>query len=395
MISCIDAELEALLEAQETYDRRYKEWTRRAGGRVCDFTYANPYGGPSAEVIAAIADALRASRTLDLQYTPYGGATITRRLVADRLSETHGEAFHWRDVVMTPGAMAALNVVFRFLRSGEGPHEVIVPTPCWMDYPLYLVHLGLKPVLVPLDRTTLRLDLDRIQSALGPRTRAIVLSQPANPTGIVYSGDELRALAGLLESAGGHNGARPWIISDEAHRDLVFEPAAFVSPLKCYDRTLIVYSFGKSLAIQGQRIGYVAISPRVDERDRLAEELERLCRMMGFCTPTALMQLAVRRLVSFRPDVGALVARRDRVMAALTSCGYEVPQSQGTFFLYPRSPEPDECRFVEALADHGVLVLPARLFHDRGHFRIALTASDEMIDRSLSAFQAVIGRSTS
>lgn len=394
MTSGLAAELGVLLAAQERYDEQYRVWVRRAGASVCDFSYANPYGGVSAEVLAAIGDALRGGRALDLQYTPYGGATITRRIVADALSASHGETFCWRDVVMTPGAMAALNVVFRLLGTG-GADEIIVPTPCWIDYPLYLVHLGLTPVLVPLDRATLRLDLDRIASAITPRTRGLVLSQPANPTAVLYADGELRALAEVLESEGRRHGTQPWIVSDEAHRDVVFAPAVYVSPLAHYDRTLVVYSFGKGLAIQGQRIGYVAVSPRVSERECVARDLERLCRVMGFCTPTALMQLAIRRLVGHRPDLAALAARRDRMTAALTEYGYEVPPAEATYFLYPRSPDPDADRFVEALGDRGVLVLPARIFHDHGRFRISLTGSDAMIERALPVFQALIRRSAS
>jgi aspartate aminotransferase len=386
----VGPELEVLLSAQERFEECRKEWTVRAGRNLCDMAYANPYGGPAPEVVAAIGDALRSDRVLDLQYTPYGGATITRRLIAQRLSQTHGEPFRWRDVVMTPGAMAALNVVFRFLRGSDGGGEVIVLTPCWMDYPLYLTNLGLTPVLVPLRRGTFRLDLDAIERAIGPATRAVVLSQPANPTGVLYSLEELQALAAVLDAAGRGTGNRPWLVSDECHRDVVFGPSAFVPPGRYYDRTLVIYSFGKAYLIQGQRTGYVAVPPRVDERDALARHFERLCRAMGFCTPTALMQLAVRRLLTITPDLGPLSARRARVSAALVEAGYDLPDSEATFFLYPRSPDADDFRFAERLARQGVLVLPAALFHDRGHFRIALTASDEMVDRALRVLRDVL-----
>lgn len=380
-------ELTALLAAQEEYERRRKAWTRQAGRQLCDLSYANPQGEPHPAVIDAIREALDSRRELDFQYTPYGGSTITRRLVAQQIAGTHGAPFRWRDIVMTPGAMAALNVGFRALKNGDGVDEVIVPTPCWMDYPLYLVHLGLRPVLVPLERATLRLDLDRLASAIGPSTRAVVISQPANPSGVLYSAEELRALAALLEATAERFGTQPWIISDECHRDFVFAPASFISPLSYYDRTLIVYSFGKALFMQGERIGYLAVPPRVADRDELATTYERLCRMMGFCTPTSLMQLAVRRLVAFKQDLEPLVTRRARMVTALGSYGYDVPDSHATFFLYPRSPIADELAFVEALASHDVLVLPARLFHDTGRFRIAVTASDAVIDRALPVFE--------
>lgn len=393
MTSSLGPALESYLAAQEAYELRRTAWVRGAGRGLCDLSYANPQDGPNEEVIRAMADALHEARPLDLQYTPYGGSTVTRRLVAHRLAETHREAFRWQDVVMTPGAMAALNVVFRWLRSDGARDEVIVPVPCWHDYPLYLEHLGLRPVLVPLEPTTFHLDLDRIARALNPSTRAIVISQPANPTGVMYSAEELGALGGELQSAAARFGTTPWIVSDECHRDVVFDGRAFVSPLSCYDRTVIVYSFGKSLYIQGQRIGYVAVSPRAPDRDAVAETYARLCRTMGFCTPTSLMQLAVRRLLRVTPDCERLAARRQRVTAALGALGYDVPPSDATFFLYPRSPDPDDQRFVDALGRNGVLVLPAALFHHQGHFRISVTASDATIDRALVAFERLMAGS--
>jgi aspartate aminotransferase len=390
MTGPVAPELESLLVIQEEYDRRRKEWALHAGRKLCDLAYANANDGPDPQVVAAIANALQRGRHLDLQYTPYGGSTITRRLVSQRLSETHAQTFGWRDVIMTPGAMAALNIVFRFIQCGEGQHEVILPTPCWMDYPLYLANLGLKPVFVPLNRKTLRLDLERIAAALTPATRAIVISQPANPSGVLYSDDELSALAEVLRSSGRRLGIEPWIVSDETHRDIVFEPQSFVSPLKYYSATLIVYSFGKGFFIQGQRIGYVAVSPHVRDREYVSTGLERLCRAMGFCTPTALMQLAVRDLLRIQPNLDRVAARRDLVRRALASYGYEVPDSQATYFVYPRSPIPNDQEFAQRLAERGVLVLPSALFHHSGHVRLSLTASDEMIERALPEFRRAI-----
>jgi aspartate aminotransferase len=178
--------IEELLSAQERVDALRQEATLRSGSALCDLAYANSYDGAPKEVLAALTAAIQPSRPLDLQYTPYGGSTLARRLVGDALTASHGTRFHFRDVVLTPGAMAALNVVFRSVADGTRG-EVLVVTPCWLDYPLYLENLGLEARMVPVDPRTLRLDLGRIEAALSPRTRAIVLSQPANPTGLLYS----------------------------------------------------------------------------------------------------------------------------------------------------------------------------------------------------------------
>jgi aspartate aminotransferase len=385
------AGITAWLAPQERFEELRRRHAAAAGRRLSDLAYANPYEGPPEAVVAAIKRALepaRGRRALDLQYTPYGGATIPRRLVAEQLAITHDARFRFRHVVLTPGAMAALKLVFRALRTGRGGDQVLVPYPCWMDYPLYLAELGMEPVLVPLDRRTHRLDLDRIESAIGPRTRALVLSQPANPTGILYRDEELAALGGVLLSASRRHGAIA-LISDECHRDIRFTEGPFPTPLCHYPFTFVVHSLGKSTLVQGQRIGYVAAPPALAPAalDRITTLLERLCRAMGFCTPTALMQLALGDLLRFKPDLGAFARRRSLVVEALSGAAYELVPSEATFFLYPRVPCGDDVAFVERLAERGVLVLPAAVFHDTGHFRISLTASDEMIERALDVLR--------
>jgi aspartate aminotransferase len=372
------------LDAQERVDELRARALRHGGRAFADLAYANSYDGPPPEALAALRGAVDSARSLALQYTPYGGATVPRRLVGEALRKSHGLPFDHRDVVLTPGAMAALNVVFRAARHEGEASEVVVVTPCWLDVPLYLENLGLVPRLVPLDRRTLRLDLAAIEAALGPRTRALVLSQPANPTGLLYDAEELGALAALLERAPG----RPLLVSDECHRDVVFEPHAFVSPASFYDATCVVYSFGKRLFLQGQRLGYAAVSPRHPERRALARTLERLTRVMGFCTPTALMQLAVGDLLRVPSDLGRVARRRERVVAGLLEAGYDVVPSQATFFVYPRAPGGDDLAFAERLGGRGVFVLPSAVFHDAGRFRLSFTASDEMLDRALSVLSA-------
>jgi aspartate aminotransferase len=378
MIGHVPPRLDRHLALQRWFDRVREKAVAHGGSSFCDLSWANVQDGTPEAVRAAIRAAVDSPRALDLQYTPYGGSTITRRLVAQALQRATGLAFEHRHVVLTPGAMAALNVVFR--ASAEGASgEVVVISPCWLDYPLYLENLGLRCVFVPALARSLRLDLEAIERALSPSTRALILSQPANPAGLVYTREELTGLARILEAAP----ARPLLISDECHRELVFDRASFVSPAQLYDRTVVIHSFGKTLMAQGQRIGYVAVSPRMPEAAATALVLADYCRIMGFCTPTALMQLALRDLVDYRPELSWLKKRRDRALLQLISAGLHVPPSDGTFFLYPAAPAGDDYALCEQLAEHGVLVLPSSFFHQRGRFRISLTASDAALDRGL------------
>lgn len=387
-MSALGPELERLLAAQDEVDRLRHHALRRGGRAFVDLGYANSYDGPSADTLAALRRALDAApEPLGLQYTPYGGATVPRRLVAEALRASHAAPFRLEDVVLTPGAMAALNVVFRSLKTASGGDEVVVVTPCWLDYPAYLQNLGLCAKLVPVRRDTLRLDLEALAAALSPNTRALVLSQPANPSGLLYDAEELAALARLLQALA----APPLLISDECHRDIVFSPHSFVSPLAVYDTCCVVYSFGKKLALQGQRLGYVAVSPRHPAREATASLLARLTRVMGFCTPTALMQLAIGELLRVPAPVATVERRRGRALAALAEAGYDVIPSQASFFLYPRTPGGDDLGFCRQLAERGVIVLPAGVFHHTGHFRLSLTVTDEMLERGLSVLRETRG----
>jgi aspartate aminotransferase len=353
---------------------------------LCDLAYANAYGGPPRFVIEAMRAGLDTDRQLDLQYTPYGGATLSRRRIGESLSQLQGLRFPWRNVVLTPGAMAALNIVFRAMAAVDPEGEVIVVTPCWLDYPLYLVNLGLRPVLVPLNAETLRLDLNAIDAAITARTRAVVISQPCNPTGLMHSIEELRGLAGLLAQ---RDEQQITLVSDECHRDVLFDGARFVPVAAVYPATVVVYSFGKALFIQGQRIGYVAVSPNFPDADAFVATLERLCRVMGFCTPTALMQLAVRKLLDQPLDFSHIAARRRAMLDALRDAAIVTQPSQATFFLYPKVPQGDDFEFAERLAQQGLLVLPAPVFHHTGHFRLALTAPDDQIERGARILRQV------
>lgn len=388
MMPPLPAALCAYTAPQQRFEQLRERTLEHRASRVHDLAYANAHDGAAPDVVDAIRDALSSPRALDLQYTPYGGSVITRRVVARSLGDVAGTPFEWRHVVMTPGAMAALNVAFRAARREARRDEALVITPCWIDHPLYLANLGFHPRLVPVQPDTLRLDLAAIGRALNPDTRVVVLSQPCNPTGLVYGEDELAALGALLSRAP----SRPLLVSDECHRDFRFgDPAARMpSPADYYPCTCVVYSFGKSWSMQGQRVGYAAVSPAMPRAAEFAERLVTWCRVMGYCTPTALMQLTVNRLVGRRPDLTAVAARRERAIGRLERAGYELVPSEATFFLYPRVPRGvDDFAYAELLARDGVLVLPSSVFHHQGHVRLSLTARDEDVDAALDVMAAI------
>jgi aspartate aminotransferase len=283
--------------------------------------------------------------------------------------------------------MSALNVVFRAL---FGPvDEVIVLTPCWQDYPLYLRNLGIPISFVPLGDDK-HLDLEAIARAIGPATRGLVFSQPCCPTGVLYAEEEITGLSTILREAEARLGTQIYVVSDEVHRQMVWGTTAFHSPLFEYDRCLSIYSFGKALSLQGQRIGYVAVSPRMAENEEVRTNLERCTRFMGFGNPSSLMQYAICDLLEYEPPVKTLATRQASVRHALTDYGYEVCDGDATFYVYVKSPIADDFRFAECLASRGVLVVPSTLFHEPGYIRLSLTARFEAILAGLPTFARVL-----
>lgn len=377
------SDLNAWLEPQERLDRLFSETFRRFGPQVVDLSYAIPRDGPEDEVRAALRRAAANMDGLALQYTPYGGRVVTRRAIAAELTREYGLPFDFRDIIMTTGAMAALNLAFHTL---FGPQDqVLVLVPCWQDYPVYLRNLGIPFSLVPLDADK-HLDIETIGRSLTGQTRGIIFSHPACPTGVMYTPAELDALSGLLGEAEARFGTRIYLISDEVYRHVIFSEREFVSPLQSYPRSVSVYSFGKTLALQGQRIGYIAVSPRMPDIDVIRTKLIRSVRAMGLCTPTSLMQHAVCDLLDYRPNPAALAAKQRHVREALAAFGYQICDGEATFYIYAQSPMPDAFTFAEFLASRGVLALPSTLFHERGYFRLALTGQVETIARGLPAF---------
>jgi aspartate aminotransferase len=376
----IPSDLEVLLEPLERFESIRRKAVR-LGDRLCDLSYANPYGGIEENAKAAIAEGLDSQRLLSLQYSPFGGQTLVRRAVADALRESHELPFRFEDIVLTPGAMAAVHLALRVV--GAPGDEVVIPAPCWLDFPLYVRFVGLVPMMVPLAELTFDLDVAAIEQVMSERTCAVLLSHPANPTGRSYPPSSLEQLSAAMQRAEARWGGKLTLIADETHRDFA-RPGQYASAAALFERSLIVYSFGKYHFMQGQRLGYVATSPKHPDRERVSSEMVRWTRITGVATPTSLMQQAVPRLLELHYEHAWVDEWRQRLLHELSDAGYSVVEPDATLFLYVRTPvRYRDFEFIEELASVGVLALPAPLFHHAGYFRLSLTGSEHMLERAI------------
>lgn len=363
----------------EQFERLHTDTLRRFGARAVDLSYPNPRFRLDDRPYRALAELAAGVTVDDLRYSPFGGFTTARRRVSAALAGQHALPYTYRDVILTPGATAAINLALITLFTP--PDRVMLITPCWMDYPLYLANLGLGCDLVRSD-TRKHLDLDAIERAWTPRTAGLIVSQPASPTGVCYQPEEITELAALLTRLG-HTHSRPLLlINDETHRDQVWTGHDVPSPARAYPQTVSVYSYGKAWQMQGQRTGYLAIHPEVAHRETIRDRLVAALRVTGYCAPTALTQHLLTKLTPFTPDLGPLADLQHHARRRLRESGHQVIDAAATHFVYVRAPIADDAEYVQRAARQGVLVMPSQLFHEPGYFRIALNTGGAALDHA-------------
>lgn len=364
------------------FKSRYAE--RRLDPGIADFTFGNPHEMPLPGIVAAIRNR---AVPHDKNWFAYKTSEVEpQEFLAERVSEELGVAFEPADIALTAGAFAAILVAFRLVV--DAGDEAVFSEPAWFCYEPMLLAADAVARKVALKPPSFSLDLAAIDAAIGPRTRLVIVNTPHNPTGRIYERAELEALSDLLDRASARIGRRIYLLSDEPYRRLRFDGRGFVSPATVYPWTLISYSYGKVLLSPGQRLGYLAISPLMPAEDRQAirDAMFPAEMAMGWCFPNAVMQYAVPDLETLSIDLAALTRRRDRLSKALAAAGYGVLAPQGTFYLWVRWPEGDRQRMWNFLADRGVFVMPGGILNSPDHFRICLTASDDMVDRAIPAF---------
>jgi aspartate aminotransferase len=370
---------------QFIFNSRYGE--RRTDPDIADFTFGNPQEMPLAGLVAAIREGALPRNKDWFAYKTSEEAP--QAFLAEVVGRELDLRFEPPDIALTAGAFAAISVAIRLvLDAGD---EAIYSEPGWFCYEPMLLAADAVPRKVSLKKPRFDLDLDAIDAAIGPRTRLVIVNTPHNPTGRIYGREVLAALADRLERASNRIGRRIFLLSDEPYRRLRFDGRGFVSPAAVYPWTLISYSYGKVLLSPGQRLGYLAISPRMPAADRqaLREAMFATQMALGWCFPNAVMQYAVPHLDRLSIDVRALARRRDALSEVLTKAGHAVLPPEGTFYLWVKWSSDDPERQWNALADRGVFVMPGSIMNARDHFRISLTASDEMVARALPAFAQV------
>jgi aspartate/methionine/tyrosine aminotransferase len=392
VVGLISARAVASAGAFDPVLRFFSSYRDGIDGKVVrgDFTFGNPHDMPLPALVAAIKTQLEPKDPSWFAYKT--SEEEPRRVIAEALGAELGLPFGPLDIAMTKGAFGAIALAFSLLL--DPGDECIIPLPGWFCYATTLRAGNAVPVPVALAEETFDLDVAAIEAAITPRTRIVVVNTPHNPTGVIYSRERLSELAAMLTRKSVELGRPIFILSDEPYRRICLDGAPFTSPAAVYPHTIIDYSYAKVLLAPGLRIGYLAICPSMPMSDREALRAAAMTSQIagGWNFPDAPLQYAVGELEKISIDIGEIQRKRDRMHGALTQWGYGMTRPQGTFYLWGRAPGGDSEGFTRKLADQGVFVMPGTLFDRPADFRISLTATAEMIEASLPAFEAAAER---
>lgn len=320
-------------------------------------------------------------------YTSAQGDLEVRRQVADGLNRRFGTDYQPNQLYMTVGAAASLCCCLNGMCCPGD--EFIVFAPYFPEYKVFIEGAGGKMVLIPADIERFQINFDAFAAALTPHTKAVLINSPNNPSGAVYSEETVRQLAAILTEKSAEYGHPIYLISDEPYREIVFSGVTVPFLPNYYPNTLVCYSWSKSLSLPGERMGYVLVPSSVHEWETMYAAIAGAGRSMGYVNAPSLFQRVCAACCDATADISVYETNRNLLVHSLREMGYTVVEPGGTFYLFPRTPEPDAAAFSERAKAHNLLVVPGDGFGCPGHVRISFCVPTERIERALPAFAAL------
>ena len=380
--SMIRRMFEAGIELKKTYGE----------DNVYDFSLGNPDLPPPPEIKQAMLEiAANSDQPFAFGYMPNAGENAARSALAQLVSSEQSTAVPPENIIVTCGAAGGINAFFRAtLTPGD---EVLCIAPYFVEYGFYAGNFGgiLKPVMANEDFS---LNIDNIAAAITEKTRAIIINSPNNPTGKIYNRQELLAVAALLKSAREKYGRMIYIVSDEPYRFLNYDGDEVPSMFNVYDGTVVIGSFSKTLSLPGERIGYIAVNPALENAAELLGGLTLTNRTLGFVNAPVVAQKLIAKCSNARIDLDIYRRRRDLMAQILTDAGIDFVMPGGAFYFFPKSPTADERIFIDALLAERILAVPGRGFGLPGYFRLAFCVSEKIIANSADSFKRAMDKVT-
>ena len=366
-----------------------QELAERVGAEnVYDFSLGNPVAPVPPEFNQALVELVQSEDSLSLHgYMNNAGYPEVRQAVADHLNRRYGQALTYENIVMTVGAAGAINIVFKAILDVED--DVVVFRPYFGEYRSYISNWHGRVVEVDPQLPSFQPDLADFERKIDARTKAVLINNPVNPSGVVYSPETLHAIADILEKKQRQYRHEIYLISDEPYRELVYDGGQVPYMPDFYANTFVAYSFSKTLSVPGERIGYLIVPPAMAEWREMANAVTVANRVCGYINAPSLLQKAVARCLDVKCDIDFYDRNRKLLYNGLTELGFSCVKPEGTFYLFVKSPEEDEHRFVARAKTHNLILVAGSTFAMPGYVRIAYCVSPEMIQRSLPRFKAL------
>lgn len=368
----------------------FEEGTKMAKEFGRENVYDYSLGNPSVEPPVEVKDALYAVLTEENPNAVHGymnnaGYEDVRSAIAEHLNSNFGTSFTMRNILMTVGAAGGLNVILKvLLNPGD---EVLSFTPFFGEYRNYVKNFFGNLITVPTDPETFQPVPELLAAAITPKTKALIINNPNNPTGVVYSEDTIKSIAKVLKEKSEQFGNTIYLIADEPYRELVYDGAEVPYLTKYYKNTIVGYSYSKSLSLPGERIGYLVMPDELDDADEIIPGAAAANRVLGFVNAPSLIQRAILRCLDAKVDVEIYNRNRELLYSKLTEYGYSCVKPQGAFYMFVKAPGGDDKAFVEAAKKYHLLLVAGSGFGGPGYLRIAYCVDYDMIVRSLPAFE--------
>ncbi len=385
----ISNKMEKLVKGSSTIRAMFEEGKKLSAKygeeNVFDYSLGNPNVEPPEEVKKAIIDIINEEpQNLVHGYMNNAGYEDVRKKIADFINEKNNTNLTENNIVMTCGAAGGLNIILKTLLNPED--EVIVIAPFFGEYQNYVNNFDGKLVVVQSNKETFQPDIEALEKGITPKTKAIIINTPNNPTGVIYSEESLTKMAEVLKKKEKEYGTSIYLISDEPYKEIAYDGAEVPFLLNYHKNSFIGYSYSKSLSLPGERIGYVVANSEMDDYEDIIQSLNVANRILGFVNAPSLFQRVIGRILGAEVDVNIYKKNRDLLYNHLISLGFECVKPQGAFYLFPKSLIPDDKAFAEAAKKYNLLIVPGSSFGCPGYFRLSYCISYEKIEKSLQAF---------
>ncbi len=357
---------------------------------VFDFSLGNPSVPAPAEVNETIHELLNTRDSVALHgYTSAQGDAETRRVIADSINARFNVGINPNLIYMTCGAAASLSICLKALIEDGGDDEVVVFAPFFTEYRVFIENAGGKIIVSKPEDKTFQIDMSDLESKISENTKALIVNSPNNPSGVVYSKETIIALCSLLNKKSAEYGHPIYLIADEPYRELVYSGVEVPYLMNYYHNTLVCYSYSKSLSLPGERIGYIAVSPVMEDAQSIYLAVCGAGRSLGYVCAPSLLQHVIARCSDAKVNIDVYKENRDLLYDNLTSYGYECVKPDGAFYLFVKALEDDAYSFYERAKAHELLVVPCDDFGVSAYVRIAYCVDKAKVLGALPAFKAL------